>query len=220
MNRYFLSACTLLLVLSLMSLAYAHADTYSGTWTMTPTSTPGQVQLELRYRHADATSNEEWDESRDVPAPQVRNNTFTISTDAGDFHAQGTFDGGQGGGTWTFVPNPNFPSQLRRRGLDAPTEKEQFELAMAGFKIATLDALVAAGFAKPSVGDLVRMIEHGVTADYVSAMKNLPFSSKTVDSLIRLRDHGVTAAFVQRMRSHGYTHLSADDLIRLRDHGF
>ncbi len=227
--------------------AGARADSYSGTWSITPGSA-GQVHLEMRYRHVDAQGTQEWDESHDVPAPQMHGNTFTIHSDAGDFLAQGSLRNGQGGGTWTFAPNPNFASELQKRGVSAPTEQEQFALAMSRFTLASLDALISAGFARPSAHDLVRMTEHGVTDDYIAAMKDLQFSPKTVDSLIRLVDHGVTVSymrdlqrlgytasarelvrlvdhgvtvrFIERMREHGYTHLSAEDLIRLRDHGF
>jgi hypothetical protein len=247
MPRFVVSCCTLLLILSLTN-ACARADSYSGTWSMTPSDKSGQVQLEMRYRHVDSRGTEEWDESHDIPAPQVRDNAFTIHTDAGDFDARGTFSGGQGGGTWTFSPNPSFASELQRRGVSAPGDKEQFALAMSDFKLASLDALLVAGFERPSAEDLVRMAEHGVTDDYIAGMKGLQFTPKTVESLIRLRDHGVTieymqaleklgyhasaedlvrlrdhgvtASFIERLRDHGYTHLSADDLIRLRDHGF
>jgi hypothetical protein len=219
MHRLTISCCTLLLVLSLTS-ACARADSYSGTWSIAPSDKPGQVQLEMRYRHADWRGTQEWDESHDVPAPQVRDNEFTVHTDAGDFDARGTFSGEQGGGTWTFAPSRNFAAELRRRGVNAPSDEQQFALAMSNFKLASLDSLIAAGFERPDAEDLVRMSEHGVASDYIAAMKGLQFTPKSIESLIRLRDHGVTAAFVERMRDHGYTHLSAEDLIRLRDHGF
>lgn len=247
MGRLGLSLCGLLLVLSLTN-ASARADSYSGTWTISPSSTPGKVQLEMRYSHADSHGSDDWEESHDVDAPQVRDNAFTIHSDAGDFQAQGRWDGSQGAGTWTFEPNPSFASELSRRGVGAPTAEDQFALAMSDFKLASLDSLIAAGFARPSARDLVRMSEHGISDSYVAAMKGLQFSPKTIDSLIRLRDHGVTpqyvrdlqnfgyrptadelvrlrdhgvtASFVQRMREHGYARLSADELIELRDHGF
>ena len=246
MLRFATFSCALLLVLSLMA-PRARADSYSGTWSITPSSMPGKVILELRYHRTDSTGTHEWDDSHDVPAPHVRNNSFVISTDAGDFDAQGTFSGMQGGGIWTFMPNPGFAAQLQRRGIDAPSEKDQFELAMVDFKLTTLDTLLASGFARPAVSDLVRMAEHGISNDYVAQLRGVQFSSKTIESLIRLHDHGVTpqymqgmqrlgyhpsaeelvrlvdhgvtVAFVERMRKYGYTHLSADDLIRLRDHG-
>jgi hypothetical protein len=182
------------------------------------------------------------------PTPQVSNNAFVIAEAAGQFDMQGPFNGSEGAGTWTFVPNATFARELQRRGVNAPNGKEQFELAIGHFTLAELDALLAAGFARPSAADLVRMQEHGVNLDYITALKGLRFSPKTVDELVRLRDHGVTpqyirslqalgyvptaqelvrlrdhgvtAQYVQRLRSHGYTHLTADELIRLRDNGF
>lgn len=247
MHRVAHFACALLLVLSLTN-ACAHAESYGGTWTISPSDTPGKVQLELLYRRVDSRGSEQWDESHDISPPQIRNGEFTIHTDAGDFDARGTFSNDQGGGTWTFAPNPNFASELARRGMSAPSPQDQFALGMSDFKLASLDSLIAAGFERPATSDLVRMAEHGVTDDYVAAMKGLRFSPKSVDTLIRLRDHGVTprysqalenlgyhptadelvrlrdhgvsVRFIERMRDHGYTHLSADELIRLRDHGF
>jgi hypothetical protein len=229
-------------------IAAARADSYAGTWRITPSSTPGRVQLELRYQRNEAGGSEIWEDSHDVPPPQIRNNTFTIVEQAGEFHMQGTFDGGEGAGTWTFTPDPNFARELRRRGLRAPSEREQFQLAMGRFTLAELDALIAAGFERPSPDVLVRMQQHGVNLDYINAMKGLRFSPKTVamlvrmrdhgvtpeyirslqdlgytpsaDELVRLRDHGVSAQYIARLRSHGYTHLSAEELIRLHDNGF
>jgi hypothetical protein len=226
----------------------ALATSYSGTWRISPADDAGNVQLELSYHHNDASGNHEIVESNDVPAPHVVNNQFTIVEDAGTFTAQGVFSGDQGAGTWTFAPSSQFVRDLQRRGVNAPTDEQQLELAMVHFKMSSLDALLAAGFARPSAGDLVRLAEHGVSSDYIAAMKGLQFSPKTIDALVRLRDHGVTpeymhglqdlgfhpsadelvrlrdhgvtVAFVERLRSHGYTHLSADELIRLRDHGF
>jgi hypothetical protein len=252
-------SCALLLVLSLMT-AVARADSYSGTWSVGPSSKAGQVHLRLQYRRVDANGNEEWDESGDVAlsklqglnSSDLRSNgerkNFSVVEDAGTFRAEGTFSGGQGGGPWTFVPSSTFGDELRRRGIAAPSEKEQFQLAMGRFKLSTLDALLRSGFDRPSVSDLVTMCEHGVSDDYVNAMKGLRFSHKSVSELIRLRDHGVSlgyiaglqrlgyrpspedlirlvdhgvsVSFIESMRIHGYTHLSVDELIRLRDHGF
>jgi hypothetical protein len=205
------------------------------------------VQLELRWQQADAFGHEEWDESNDVPRPTVRDNAFSIVREAGTFSAQGYVRGDEGGGVWNFSPNPNFSRELQQRGVTAPTEKEQFQLAMGDFKIGELDTLLASGFARPSAHDLVRMQEHGINNDYIAAMKGLRYTPKTIDELIRLRDHGVTAEyiadlqrfgytpgaedlvtlrdhgvsaeFIEGMRSHGYSHVSTGDLIRLRDHG-
>ena len=240
-------SCALLLVLSLITAA-ARADSYTGTWSISPSDNAGEVQLDMRWERDGANGQHSWEESDDVPAPQIRNGAFTVTQDAGSFRAQGTFNGKAGAGTWTFVPNPHFAQELRSRGAGTPNDFDVFRLAMARFKLSSLDTLIAAGFERPSVSDLVRMGDHGVSSDYIAAMKGLNFQPKTVESLIRLRDHGVsttymhdlwnlgyhpsaeelvrlrdhgvTVAFIQRLRSHGYNNLTAADLIRLRDHGF
>jgi len=174
----------------------------------------------MDYRRTTSTGNEEWSESEDVPVSQIHRdgNGFTLTRDAGQFRAAGVFSGNQGAGTWTFIPSPAFAQDLAHRGVGAPNDKQQFQLGMGSFKLATLDTLLSNGFQHPSVADLVRLSEHGVSNDYLNAMKDLRFSPKTIDELIRLRDHGVDPAYARDMLRRA-PQLTAEDLIELRDHG-
>jgi hypothetical protein len=221
-------SCALLLVFSL-TVAYARAETFTGTWIVGPSSKAGEVNLELRYARTGPFGSEQWDESDDTPISELhglsvsdlRGNerkTFSIQEDAGEFLADGTFNGGSGAGTWTFQPSPSFANELRRRGIGSTTEKQQFQLAMARFKLSTLDALLASGFERPSIDDLVSMGAHGVTDDYINAMKNVHLSPKRISELIRMRDHGVSARYAADMLRRA-PHLTAENLIELRDHG-
>jgi hypothetical protein len=256
--RLALALCIALLISSLQP-AFA-ANQYSGTWNIQPSDRRGYVGLQMQYRNESPGNSETWSESNDVPLSQLsglsaadlnsggERKTFVIHRDAGDFQAEGWFARGHASGTWTFAPSQSFRSELARRGIASPDDRDQFRLAISGFSISTLDELNSAGFERPSVSDLVRMNEHGVDDKYIAAMRGVPLHPKTIDALIRMRDHGVSVdfvqglqrlgyrpsaddlvrladhgvsiAFIERMRSHGYTHLSADDLIRLRDHGF
>ena len=210
--------------------AAVRADNYTGTWSVSPASKSGEVQLEVRYVRTSGSGTEEWDESHGVPLSDLRGlsgadlnsngqaKSFSIVQDAGTFHATGTFASGSGGGTWTFVPSSTFSEGLRKRGIGAPDEKQQFQLAMAGFKLSTLDSLLSSGFERPSIGDLVAMGEHGVNDQYILAMKNVPLKPKSVSELIRMRDHGVGTEFAAEMLRRA-PQLTAEDLIELRDHG-
>ncbi len=111
-----------------------------------------------------------------------------------------------------------MPQLSSSRGIGAPTEKQQFELAVGRFKLATVDTLLRSGFQRPSVDDLVNMVEHGVSDNYVNAMKGLRIDPKTVGELIRMRDHGVSANYAADMMRRA-PQLSSEDLIELRDHG-
>jgi hypothetical protein len=213
------SACALLLVFSLL-WTQARAESFTGTWSITPSDKAGMVQLRMDYRRVSGSSNEEWSQSDDVPVAELhrQGNGFTLTRDAGQFRAVGVFNGNQGAGTWTFVPSSTFAQELQRRGVGTPTEKEQFELAIGAFKLATVDTLLQSGFQRPSPSDLIRLTEHGVSNDYLNAMKGLRFQPKTIDELVRLRDHGVDPAYAQNMLRRA-PQLSAEDLIELRDHG-
>jgi hypothetical protein len=221
--------CAALLVFSLSS-APARADNYTGTWSIAPSSKAGDVDLQLRYVRSGSFGSEQWDESEDTPVSQLHGlttadiqssgarKTFTIQEDAGAFRADGTFNGGNGAGTWTFVPSPAFANELRRRGMGSPTDKEQFQLAMARFRLSTLDSLLNSGFERPSIGDLIAMGQHGVDDDYINAMKGVRLSPKRISELIRMRDHGVSAKYAAEMLRRA-PQLTAEDLIELRDHG-
>lgn len=215
----------------------AMAQQYTGTWSIErayayrsqATPPPDSLHLQLEYHVTTATGNEQWSESRSVPISEFRGismdvlnargpKSFDVIRDAGTIHADGMFADGHGGGTWTFVPSPSFSGQLQRRGIGAPSPEQQFYLAMAGFKFSTLDMLLADGFQRPTINDLVSMGNHGVSDDYIRSVRGLGLHPKSVQALIRMRDHGVgptfAAAVLKAMPS-----ATIDDLIALRDHG-
>jgi hypothetical protein len=189
----------------------------------------GSGHVTLEYHRIQGHSEDSWTESFDATPAEIQpsvlaqlrsggRRNFTVAEDAGQFQAQGDFSGDQGGGTWVFDPNPGFAEELARRGIGRPDDKQQFELAISRFRLASLDALAASGFERPSIDDLIRMIEHGVTASYIAAMKNVNIRPKSVSSLIRLRDHGVDPLYAEQMLRFD-PGLSGDDLVELRDHG-
>lgn len=219
--------CALLLISSLAPAA-ASPQTYTGSWFARPDGS--QVELQIRYSYRDGDDSENWSESRDYNYSDLRgisssdfnsggeHKTFSLVTDPGEFRADGWFAGGHGSGGWTFVPSSSFRSEMQRRGVGGIGDADLFHLAMSDFKLATIDQLRSAGFTNINASDLVRMGEHGVSADYIAGMRNVSFNPKTIDGLIRMRDHGVTVRFVQDLSRSGF-HPDMDEVARLRDHG-
>ncbi len=217
-------------MLLLGTLAPALADEYTGTWTLEHSSQPGSVQLGLRYQKITATGNSEWDESRSVAWTDLHGITnadldsngeqksFSVGRDAGTFQAQGSLSHGHGAGTWTFAPSASFGEQLRRRGIGSPSSLQQFEFAMSGFQLSTLDQLLASGFQRPSIADLVSMMEHGVSDRYIQEMRGLGLRPNSAQTLIKMRDHGVGSSFATAVMK-AFPGTSVDTLIELRDHG-
>jgi hypothetical protein len=74
--------------------------------------------------------------------------------------------------------------------------------------------------ADPSLkpGELVRLRNSGVSADYVQAWRQAGFNCSSED-LIRLRNNGVPSDFAAAVQVKGRKPLSVDTLIRLRNRG-
>ena len=144
---------------------------------------------------------------------------FTLRRDAGAFHFEGIFRSGVGAGTYTFVPNADFPEAMAKRGFARPTPEQQYLLARANFGFGFLDELVTQNYTRPDLAQLIRAVQHGVTLTYLRDMGQLGYRLKAVDALITMRDHGVSPQYVRELTAEGLKGLSSDDLVRARDHG-
>lgn len=204
------------------------SQTFSGTFALARCAPAGQIRLRLVYRHV-APHGEDSDDITECASPSefhgitienlassVARRTFAIARDAGTIQADGQVGDGHGSGTWTFVPNSSLATELDRRGLGHPSPQQQFELAIDNFHIATLDMLLRNDFARPSVVDLVRIGEVGVTNDLIQATLSLPTRPKTVGELTRLAEVGATPAYIAGLKRLGYSP-SMEEVIRLTE---
>jgi len=188
-----------------------------------------RVSLWLRYERVTATEHSNYSNENDVPVASLRGfssadldnrseHRFTVSSDAGDIVCTALGGHGELSGTFDFVPSARFADELRRRGMSAPSSEDQLRLALAHFKLSTLDALLRSGFERPSTAELVGLTDHGVTDDYIIGMQQLRRVPKNIDGLVRMHDHGVELDYARTMLQI-YPGSSVEDLIRARDHG-
>src|SRR6266571_4136072 len=198
-----------------------------GQWLIEPGYHPGTVQLSVRYGERGNSSN--W--SRDVAlrefvglsAADMRGSGvtvhFKIVRSAGTLTCEGWFEDGKGSGHFTYQPNPDFVAELAKRGIDAPTAWDQFQMTMAGVGLDLVDELARQKYERPTAAELARMAMHGVDLEYVRDLGARGYHLGDPKSLVRMRDHGVDREFIGSLDSAGYRNLGADDLVRVRDHG-
>ena len=198
-----------------------------GQWLIEPGDHTGKVQLNIRYGDGRHSSN--W--GRDVPLSELVGLStadmggsgatvhFKIVRSAGTLDCEGWFRGGNGSGHFTYQPNAGFVADLAKRGINAPTAWEQFEMTMAGVGLDLVDELQRQGYDRPTAGGLARMATHGVDLEFVRDLGARGYKLRDSESLVRMRDHGVNPEFIASLDDAGYKNLAAESLVRLRDHG-
>jgi hypothetical protein len=225
-----LSRAVIVAALLLTLAAFAASDPYSGQWFVEKSNKSSEVQMTLRYERHSENSNYNSTNSFDLPLDKTQGLTeatlnsggshgqFRLVRSAGTFVCDGWFNGGKGSGTFTFETNPQFAAELQKRGVGAPTQDQQFRLAMGDASLEMVDTLKAAKY-EFDVEDLIRTVNHGVSMDYIRDINGLGYHPSTLSGLIRLRDHGVTPEFVRAIQASGLKDLPAEEMVRLRDHG-
>src|SRR2546425_7600708 len=123
-------------------LSAQHTVPSGGQWLIEPGEHPGIVRLTIRYGERRYSDN--WNSQDDVPLSQLVGLSaaemggsgvtvhFKIVRSAGSLTCEGWFDDGKGSGHFTYQPNPDFVAELAKRGINAPTAWEQFQMTMAG----------------------------------------------------------------------------------------
>lgn len=126
------------------------------------------------------------------------------------------------------VASVNTPSQslldamgrmLEEMGYEALTTEELIELRAEGVTATYISRVKDLGYDDLSLNDAVRLQQAGVSTTFMTMMHELGYENLTVDDFIRLRRYGVTAYFTSNMHDLGYTEIEMDELIRLRDIG-
>jgi hypothetical protein len=60
---------------------------------------------------------------------------------------------------------------------------------------------------------------HGVSAEFVRAMRDAGVPPEDIDQAVAFRIHGVTPELVREMKDAGFEDLDGDDLVKIRIHG-
>jgi hypothetical protein len=142
---------------------------------------------------------------------------FDYVTDAGTLRCSGSFTWGRGSGDYTFVPNPQFLSELRKLGYDAPDEERQFAMLMSDVSLDFARGVKDAGL-QASTQELIDLRNHGVNLDYIRETHAAGYRALDARDFMQLRDHGVGADYLRDLKTYGFN-WSVREIVQLRDHG-
>ncbi|HTV06867.1 MAG TPA: M56 family metallopeptidase [Acidobacteriaceae bacterium] len=200
--------------------------TWRHEWKLTRLdSSPSKVQLTLISRNDDGNDREN---TQDVSLSSLAGFSlsmldqdgpvkFEYVRDAGRILCEGRVSGGRASGPFTVVLDPSFVSSLEKMGYAVPQDDEAFSLVTSDVTLGYAQAVRDTGLTS-SVSDLVDLRDHGVSSDYVRAVRQEGFTNLTASDISDLRDHGVEPNYLEAIKA-ADPNLSIEAIDSLYDHG-
>jgi len=203
------------------------APTLEGRWDarLDEWNDEARVQLNLRVRSGGERSNSGRSyEADDLPVlAQALGRggrtdvAFSIVREAGRIDFDGTTDGDEADGDFTWTGSTNFLSSMGRLGYDDLSPLQQFGMTMQDITVAFTRAMQDRGYDVPA-DELIRFGLFGVTPEFVDALAGLGHARVESEMLVKLRIHGATPTYIADMSAAGYDG-ELEDYVRFRIHG-
>ncbi len=200
--------------------------TWRHEWKITRDgSSSSKVHLSLTSRNDDGN---DWTNTMGVPLSSLTG--FSLSAldhdgplkfeyvrDSGRILCDGRVEGGRAFGPFTVALNPSFVSALQKMGYTAPQDDQAFSLVTSDVTLGYAQSIRDTGLTS-SVSDLIELQEHGVTSDYVRAVRQEGFTDLSAPDISELLDHGVKPNYLKAIKAAG-PNLSIEQIDSLYDHG-
>jgi hypothetical protein len=199
-----------------------------GTWTANTTDSDTQIHLMLQWETSNWGRSIPLNDLRGISRQQISSSIstpvhFQIDREPGNFAMEGVFRDGKGAGHFRFTPNRNFASTLRSlrvEGAENITDRQLMTMAMANVSRSMIEELSTLGLRPLGVRQLVQLSIHGVTADYVRALRARGMTdTDEVRHVVSLRIHGVTPDLLDAYAELGYRDLSRSEVMQMSIHG-
>lgn len=142
---------------------------------------------------------------------------FEYVHDAGRLICEGSFQGGAGAGVFTWSPNPQYASQLRSLGYEAPDDDQLFHMLSMDVSLDFARG-IHNQFSSATLRQLIEMRIHGVSLQYIQELQSAGYRDLTIPGLVEMRIHGVSIDFIRELKAQGYD-VPEKKLVEMRIHG-
>lgn len=152
--------------------------------------------------------------------------SFSLAREAGTVECQGSFQNGQGSGTFRFTANLSFIAAMKSRGIDfekrSPSGDERsvedrlFAATTLNVTTALADGLRAAGLGGLGEGDLFRAVMFEVDTKFIREMEESGYPNLGIEGLVKARIFGVDPDFIRQAAQMGFEKLTFENLVQMR----
>jgi hypothetical protein len=151
---------------------------------------------------------------------------FSLVREAGRIDCDGSFQNGQGSGTFRFTANQSFVSAMKSRGFDFEedslsndgrhSENRLFAATTLNITTALADDLSSAGFGKLRVDDLFKAAIFKIDSKFMREMKSSGFTDLGMEELVKARIFKIDADFVSQVSQMGFDKEPFESLVKMR----
>jgi hypothetical protein len=229
MTRIFIFLSSVMLTLASFSTAGSASDLGELRFALSATANaPDRVQLTLREEQdrnnrGSGMTNSQF-AARDLVglAPGqlfTRGNTplrFALVRDAGRADCAGVGGHGQGSGSCRFSPDPQFLALLRSHGIAQPDRREAFGMMLLGVRRDLVEALGAARYPSPTIGELTGLAALRVTPEYIRDLASRGYRPDRLGDLTSFKALGISPDYIDRMSRAGFGRIPASTLVQFK----
>jgi hypothetical protein len=188
----------------------------------------GQGKIHARFSHHGPGNNDnDWSsgfmpseligmEVSSFHAAGTRPLHFSIVREAGRLDCAGNGGGDFAAGTCRFAADPAFDQLLVRTGIGRPSEDQSLALMAVNARRELIEAVSAARYPVPRMGDLIALAALGVDGRYIADMSRAGYRPQTIQKLIEFKAVGITPQWIAGFVRVGYANLPGDGLVQMR----
>jgi hypothetical protein len=218
------------LLLSLLSIASACVAEAPDRIRFTLQGQGGSEGIQANFRSDGRGSHNEWNSSfrpgelvgldlAGFRAGGTHPLRFSLIREAGRLDCVGEGGRGFAGGTCGFTPDRGFVQFLQSRGIARPTADQGLGLMAVNVHRELIDAIAAARYPAPSIGDLMGLSALGIDGAYIRGMAAAGYRPRTLNGLIQFKALDITPQWIAGFVRIGYAELPADQLVQLKAMG-
>jgi hypothetical protein len=231
--RFFVRLAAVLSLVGAVWMAVAVAQsTTSGEWKASLVKDNSKVNLSLERRSEKNGRNQmgqtySFDELQGLSREQALNGgpvRFSLVREAGRIDCEGSFQNGQGSGTFRFTANQSFVSAMKSRGFDFEDnsnddrhqEDRLFAATALNVTTALADDLASAGFGKLGIDDLFKAAIFKIDSTFMREMKASGFDNLGMEELVKARIFKINAEFVRQVSQMGFDKEPFESLVKMQ----
>jgi hypothetical protein len=141
---------------------------------------------------------------------------FSVIREAGRLDCSGEGGHSYATGNCSFTADPAFVQLLVSHGIGRPTRDQAFGLMALNVRRELVDAVAAAHYPTPTVGDLTAMAAVGVSGQYIAGLARAGYRPRTVHNLVEFKALNITPEWIAGFVRIGYGNLPPEQMVQLK----